>query len=154
MFNPWTWAKENKDQFKSSNYYNIPQSQLKPHLRESCSSILMLFHYFTPRQNDWLVTLLCMQFTFGDKRVVYLLGEIALPVTAKERRGEGKTNISPRMKYGHANLISFCQNERCSVFNLSSLSFCTCPSHKFVSAGLFQISLLYLIVCLFVTLQH
>ena len=44
-----------------------------------------------------------MQFILGDKREVHLLDESALPVTEKERRGEGKRNISPRMKYGHAN---------------------------------------------------
>ena len=57
-----------------------------------------------------------MQFILGDKREVHLLGESALPVTEKERRGEGKTTISPRMKYGHANLKSFFPytNGRCS----------------------------------------
>ena len=39
-----------------------------------------------------------MQFTFGDKREVYLLDESALPVTGKERRGEGESSIGPRMK--------------------------------------------------------
>ena len=32
----------------------------------------------------------CMQFTFGYKREVYLLGESALPVTEKESMQEGK----------------------------------------------------------------
>ena len=45
-----------------------------------------------------------MQFTFGDKGKVYLLDEGVLPVTGKERRGEGKKSIGPRMKYGHANI--------------------------------------------------
>ena len=44
-----------------------------------------------------------MQFTFGDKGEVYLLGESALPVTEKERRREAKRSIGPRIKYGHAN---------------------------------------------------
>ena len=44
-----------------------------------------------------------MQFTLGDKREVHLLDESVLPVTEKERRGEGEGSISPRMKYGHAN---------------------------------------------------
>ena len=44
-----------------------------------------------------------MQFTFGDKREVYLLDQSALPVTEKERRRERKRSIGPRMKYGHPN---------------------------------------------------
>ena len=40
-----------------------------------------------------------MQFILGDKREVHLLEESALPVTEKARRGEGKRNIGPRMKY-------------------------------------------------------
>ena len=44
-----------------------------------------------------------MQFTFGDKGEVYLLNESVLPVTGKERRGEVKSSIGPKMKYGHAN---------------------------------------------------
>ena len=36
------------------------------------------------------------------------MDESVLPVNEKERRREGKRNIGPRMKYGHANLISFC----------------------------------------------
>ena len=47
-----------------------------------------------------------MQFTFRDKGEVYLLDESALPVTEKERRGERKSSIGPRMKYGHANLMT------------------------------------------------
>ena len=59
-----------------------------------------------------------MQFTFGDEREVYLLDESALPVTEKESMQEGKRSICPRMKYGHANLNSFCPhtNERVCVF--------------------------------------
>ena len=45
-----------------------------------------------------------MQFTFGDKGEVHLLDESVLPVTEKERKGEGKSSIGPRMKYGHPNL--------------------------------------------------
>ena len=63
-----------------------------------------------------------MQFTFGDKREVYLLGESALPVTAKERRVEGKTNINPRMKYGHTNLISFLPIFRNDLNNKTDLN--------------------------------
>ena len=48
-----------------------------------------------------------MQFNFGDKGEVYHLDESALPVTEKERRQEGKRNISPWINYGHANLKSF-----------------------------------------------
>ena len=40
-----------------------------------------------------------MQFGFGDKGEVYLLDESVLPVTGKERRREGKSSISPRIKY-------------------------------------------------------
>ena len=59
-----------------------------------------------------------MQFTFGDKGEVYLLDESALPVTKKERRREGKKTIGPKIKYGHANLKSFCPYIN-GVFNLS-----------------------------------
>ena len=38
-----------------------------------------------------------MQFTFGDKREAHLLDESFLPVTEKEKRGEGKSSIGPRM---------------------------------------------------------
>ena len=38
---------------------------------------------------------------------VHFLDESALPVTEKERKGEGKSSIGPRMKYGHANLQLF-----------------------------------------------
>ena len=50
------------------------------------SSILILFYYLAPLQNDSIMTSLCMQFTFEDKREVYLLDESVLPVTEKERR--------------------------------------------------------------------
>ena len=50
----------------------------------------MLFYYLAPLQNDSIVTSQCMQFTFGDKREVYLLDESALPVTKKESMREGK----------------------------------------------------------------
>ena len=36
------------------------------------SSMLMLFQYLAPLQNDRLVMSQCMQFTFEDKREVYL----------------------------------------------------------------------------------
>ena len=41
-------------------------------------------------QNDSIVMSWCMQFTFGDKREDYLLGESALPVTKKEKEARGK----------------------------------------------------------------
>ena len=44
----------------------------------------MLFYYYAPLQNDALVASRCMQFTFGDKREVYLLDESVLPVIGKE----------------------------------------------------------------------
>ena len=34
---------------------------------------------------------------------VHFLDKSALPVTEKERKGEGKSSIGPRIKYGHAN---------------------------------------------------
>ena len=82
----------------------------------------MLFYYLAPLQNGWLVMSYCMKFTFGDKREVCLLGESALPVTAKERRVEGKTNINPRMKYGHTNLISFLPIFRNDLNNKTDLN--------------------------------
>ena len=39
------------------------------------SSILVIFYYLAPVQNDCVVTSLCMQFTFGEKGEVYLLDE-------------------------------------------------------------------------------
>ena len=98
----------------------------------------MLFYYLAPLQNGSTVTSRWMQFTFGDKREVHLLDKSALPVTDKESMREGKKSICPRMKYGHANLSSFCPhtNEQVCIFNLSSLSLCTCLSYKFVSVSL------------------
>ena len=55
----------------------------------------MLFYYLGPLQNDSIMTSLCVQFTFGDKRDVYLLDESALPVMEKESMQMGKlTNSS------------------------------------------------------------
>ena len=68
------------------------------------SSILMLFYYLAPLQNDTILTSQCMQFTFGDKEEVYLVYESVLPVTKKERRREAKRSISPKIKYGDTNL--------------------------------------------------
>ena len=73
-------------------------------------SILMLFYYLAPLQNDSIVMSQCMQFTFGDKGEVYLLDE-----TKKERRREGKRSIDPRKKYGHTNLISFFPHTRKNI---------------------------------------
>ena len=70
------------------------------------SIILMLFYYLAPLQNNSIITSRCMQLIFWDKGEVYLLDESALPVTEKERRGERKSSIGPRMKYGHANLMT------------------------------------------------
>ena len=55
----------------------------------------MLFYYFAPLQNDSIVTSQWMQFTFGDKREVYLLDESARPVTEKESMLEGKKEHRP-----------------------------------------------------------
>ena len=52
------------------------------------------FYYLAPLQNDSIVTSQCKQFTFMDKREIYLLDESALPVTEKESMGEGKRSIS------------------------------------------------------------
>ena len=41
----------------------------------------------------------CMQFTFVDKREVYLLDESALSMAEKESMQKGKRSIVPRMKY-------------------------------------------------------
>ena len=61
-----------------------------------------------------------MQFTFGDKREVYLHDKSALSVTRKESMREGKKRNGPKMKYGHTNLNSICAqtNKRVCVFNL------------------------------------
>ena len=131
------------------------------------SIMTLLFYYLAPLQNCTDVTSLCMQFIFGDKGAatclirecptvshvgmcqVCLLGTslhlrmalyTALPVTEKEGKGEVKKSITPWTKYGHANLSSFCSytNEGCSVFNLSLLFLCTCPTYRFVSLRLFH----------------
>ena len=88
--------------------------------------MLLLFYYLAPLLNDCLMTSQCMQFTFGDKREVYLKDESALPVTKKESKCKGKMSIAPRMKYKHANHNSFCAqtNEWVCIFNLSSLFIC------------------------------
>ena len=57
--------------------------------------------YLAPLQNDSIVTSQCMQFTFRNMGEVYLLGEIALPVTEKESMRKGKKSIGPRMKYNN-----------------------------------------------------
>ena len=57
---------------------------------DPASSIGMLFYYLATHQNDSIVTSRCMQFTFGDKREVYLLDESVQPVTKKESSREGK----------------------------------------------------------------
>ena len=56
-----------------------------------------------------------MQFTFGDKREVYLQDESALPVTEKESMREGKKSIGPRMKYGHSNFNVIKKQEHTTV---------------------------------------
>ena len=61
-----------------------------------------------------------MQFTLGDKREVHLLNESVLPVTRKERRGEGKSSISPRIKYGHATHYSICPYTNNLYFYITS----------------------------------
>ena len=65
---------------------------------------------------------------------------LPLPVTQIEGKREGKNSISPWMKYGHANLSSFCSytNGGCSIIDLSFLSLCICPSYQFVSFHLFH----------------
>ena len=70
----------------------------------------MLFYYLAPLKYDSIVRSRCMQFTFGDKGEVYLLDESALPVTKKEKWREGKITIGPRMKYGHANVPRYPEN--------------------------------------------
>ena len=77
--------------------------------------MLLLFYYLVPLLNDCLVTSRCMQFTFGDKREVYLQDESALPVTEKESMREGKKSIGPRMKYGHSNFNVIKKQEHTTV---------------------------------------
>ena len=102
------------------------------HLHNGSSIHTHAFYYLAPLPNDCLVTSRCMQFTFGDKREVYLLGESALPVNEKESMQEGKKSIGPRMKYGHADLNSFCSqtNGRCSFFPLAYFLFRSQASHS------------------------
>ena len=46
-----------------------------------------------------------MQFTFGDKREVYLQGESALPVTEKESMPKGKPSLDPKVNCMHRDVI-------------------------------------------------
>ena len=62
--------------------------------------MLLLFYYLAPVQNDSLVTSQCMQFTFGDKKEVYLQEESALPGTKKEIMRDWKRSIGPGIKGG------------------------------------------------------
>ena len=66
---------------------------------------------------------LSMQFILGDKGE-NLLDESVLPVTEKERRGEGKSSIGPRMKYRHANHKLNCPytNKRCCLWRHGSVT--------------------------------
>ena len=99
--------------------------------------MILLFKYLAPLLNDALMTSRRMQFTFGDKSWT------RVPVTEKESMQEGKMSIGPRMKYGNANLNSFCAQTDgwVCIFNLSFISVCTCPPFKFVSFHLFYILL-------------
>ena len=81
------------------------------------SSMTLLFYYLAPLQNDTDMTSRCMQFIFGDK------GEVPYLWLKERGRERGKKSIGPWTKYGQANLISFCPNGRCSVFNLPLLFF-------------------------------
>ena len=87
------------------------------------SSMLLLFYYLAPLQNDCLVTSRCMQFTFWDKREVYLQNKSALPVTKKESMQEGKKStlvlqvnlsIVPKVKCTHCYITrqSFCKGAK------------------------------------------
>ena len=67
---------------------------VNPQFRTPLSSILMLFYYLAPLQNDSIMTSRCVQFTFHDKEEVYQLDESSLPVNEKESRQEGKRSIS------------------------------------------------------------
>ena len=61
----------------------------------------LLFYYLARLQNNAVVMSQYAQFTFVDKREVYLLDESVLPVMEKDSKGKGKKGIRPRMKYGH-----------------------------------------------------
>ena len=57
--------------------------------------MLLLFYYLAPLLNDCLMMSQCMQFTFVDKREVYLQDESAQPVTKKERYARIKNEQIP-----------------------------------------------------------
>ena len=76
-------------------YYLDPCNHLDP-----CnSSILMLFYYLAPLQNDSIMMSRCMQFTFEDEREVYLLDDSALPVAKNQSMWEGKRSPVPLINY-------------------------------------------------------
>ena len=79
-----------------------------------------------------------MQFTVGDEREVHLWDESVLPVTEKERKGEGKNSIAPRINtglpqvlpelkwplYTHPNKNYLdCQNFHVQPFDISSVQY-------------------------------
>ena len=69
--------------------------------------MLLLFNYLAPLLNDCLMMSRCIQFTFGDKREVYLQDESLLPVTEKESMRKIKKSIGPKTKYEDGNSNSF-----------------------------------------------
>ena len=56
--------------------------------------MLLLFYYLAPLQNDSLVMSLCVQFVFGDKREVRMLGKSALLLFQSQVTLVQPTNLS------------------------------------------------------------
>ena len=69
----------------------------------SLSVVCVCFFHLDPAQNDALVTSGCVHFIFCRGRELKPTDESVLPVTAKERKREGKRSIGPRLKNECAN---------------------------------------------------
>ena len=72
---------------ENSNLGGKKQGAIKRGL--GTSSILMLLYYLSPLQSDCIVTSWGMQFTFGDKREVYLFDE-SEKIDWKRKEARGK----------------------------------------------------------------
>ena len=68
-----------------------------------------------------VLTSRCVQFTYGDKREVYLLDENALPVTKKEGMRKGKKSLGPRIKFSTGILSFLVTGRALSSYRYTSL---------------------------------
>ena len=93
-------------------FYSIQKNIVNLH---SIGSTLLPFYYLDPLQRH---NVIMHAVHFLGRERGSPVGESVLPVTVKERKGEGKSSISPRMKYGHARHNSVCPYERLNTLHL------------------------------------